>query len=386
MHVFAGVGRPVDPREASGTTEKVGRVRPAEDVEGTKVHRVVLPYDRGRARTVSTYTRALADFCRQEQTRPDVVQLMTITPWSLRGLVQLKRLEIPTVYTRTMIPDPSISRFRQVLWSIPWRLVDCIVVSSGVMRDWMRDLGLRGRIEVISNGVDLERFKPLSSAAEKRRKREQLGLDPEGEIILFMGGVMSPRKGIDLLLSAWHRISEARPRAYLVLVGPHQAGVRSDPRQEAFIRGMKESIADSSSPERVIVTGKVDKVEEYFQAADLNVFPSRREGMPNVVPEAFACALPSVLTPFVGLPAEFGHPDQQYVLVDHDPAAIAASVLSLLKDTTRRDRLGREGRRWVIEQLSLDASLEKYAALYRELLRLSNRRATGILPCVSSIT
>ena len=375
MRVFAGFVPDAGQAGENGDRPPMGQVMPAEDIEGTSVHRVRLPYQEGRPRTVSTYTKALARFCRDNRTRPDVVQLLTITPWSLRGLLQLKRQGVPTVYTRTMVPNPSVARFRQMIWSMPWRLVDSIVVSSGVMRESMRELGFRGRIEVIPNGVNLERFRPLPDPGQRRQLRERLGLPLDGELILFMGGVICPRKGIDLLLKAWHRISKTRPRAYLVMVGPHQAGVRNDPEQAAFIRGVEESIENSPAPDRVVVTGKVDNVQEYFQVADVNVFPSRREGMPNVVPEAFACALPSVLTPFVGLPTEFGRPGEQYILVDHDSDAIADSVISLLADRARREELGREAHRWVTEHLGLDRSLDNYTDLYSELARRGKKRA-----------
>ncbi len=375
MCVFTSLP-PADDDADEVPAPSAGQLAASEDVDGISVHRVGLPYHEGRARTMSTYTKALARFCADPENRPAVVQFLALTPWSLRGLMRLRRMGIPSVYTRTMVPDPSISRVKRLFWSLPMRFVDCVVVSSGVMRDSIRHLfGLRGRIEVIPNGVDLERFSPLESPDERARLRRSLQLDPDSELIVFVGGVISERKGIDLLLSAWHRLCRDRPKACLVLVGPHRADLTlsGEGAQDSFIQTVKETIDSSPAPDRVIMTGRVERVEEYFQVADVFVFPSRREGMPNVVAEAFACGVPGILSPFVGLPEEFGRPGEEYVLVDHDSAKLAESIGELLDDPGRRERLGRAARRWVEEHLSVDVSLDRYVELYRELAERDRR-------------
>jgi glycosyltransferase involved in cell wall biosynthesis len=123
----------------------------------------------------------------------------------------------------------------------------------------------------------------------------------------------------------------------------------------------------------VTFTGAVDNVEAYLQTADVFVFPSRKEGMPNVVPEAFACGLASILTPFKGLPDEFGRPGEQYVLVERNAEALATAINAILDDPERRRQLGRRGRKWVEEHLDVEISLDRYADLYYELANDSRK-------------
>jgi glycosyltransferase involved in cell wall biosynthesis len=137
----------------------------------------------------------------------------------------------------------------------------------------------------------------------------------------------------------------------------------------AFVREVKRMITESGAEDRVVLTGEVNNVEEYLQVADVFVFPSRREGMPNVVAEAYASGLPTIMTPFVGLPAEFGQPGRHYVLVDRTASALSDAVTELLDDPTRRGHLAREARHWVEEKLDLERSLRLYASLYHELAR-----------------
>jgi glycosyltransferase involved in cell wall biosynthesis len=341
---------------------------PIQVVDGIPIHGVRLPHGHGE-RSQALHARALARFCEHNPATVDVVQLLNLSPWSMEGLLRLRRAGIPVVLTRTMLTPPA-QTFKQRLQRryarLPYRFLDCVVVSSGVMRDSLRAAGIRGRVEVIPNGVDLGRFRPLPDEA-RRVLRERLDLDPDGEIILFVGGFLAERKGVDVLAAAWKRIAHARPRASLVLVGPHvNPAVESS---IAFVREVKKTITESGAEDRVVLTGEVNNVEEYLQVADVFVFPSRREGMPNVVAEAFASGLPTIMTPFVGLPAEFGQPDKHYVLVDRTASALSEAVTELLDDPTRRGQLAREARRWVEEELDLERSLRLYTSLYHEMAR-----------------
>jgi glycosyltransferase involved in cell wall biosynthesis len=89
--------------------------------------------------------------------------------------------------------------------------------------------------------------------------------------------------------------------------------------------------------------------------------------MGNVVLEAMAMGLPVVLTPYLGLPAEFGRPGEHFVLSAPEPESLAEEVLSLLISPERRQLLGERGRAWVERHMSLSGAVEAYAALYRDL-------------------
>jgi glycosyltransferase involved in cell wall biosynthesis len=89
--------------------------------------------------------------------------------------------------------------------------------------------------------------------------------------------------------------------------------------------------------------------------------------MGNAALEAMACAVPVVLTPFVGLPQEFGKPGREYLLAEHDPAAIAAAITILLDNRNLRLDIGNNALAWVKQTMDVERSLDRYAALYREI-------------------
>jgi len=336
-----------------------------EVVDGLPVQRVELPKG---WRHQPAYFQRLASYCEERRREIDVVQFLSLSFWAAPWMRQFRRLGIGTVFTHTLLGELSTNPWkralRRIYWRFPFNLVDCVVVSSSAMRRRLEALGVSALIEVIPNGVDLRRFRPLANAEAKARLRAKLGLKPGWEIILAVGPII-PRKGTDVLVEAFVSLCHDYPNAHLVLVGP-----RHDLNRETlagFRQRLQDTIAAANARHRVIFTGAVSNVEDYLQAADLLVFPSRREGMPNVVPEAMACGLATILTSFLGLPDEFGHSGEHYVLAERTPQALAATIAALLDDPERRQQLGRQAREWVEKQMDVEKSLDRYASLYRQL-------------------
>jgi glycosyltransferase involved in cell wall biosynthesis len=248
------------------------------------------------------------------------------------------------------------------------RSVACIVTSSNAMRSALRDLNIQTRVEVIPNGVDMNRFRPPIDEAERVDARRRLGISRDASVLLFIGPV-APRKRIDLLLEAWCRLAPTRSDLHLVIAGPRLDMTR--PHWADFHRRLETLIDRSGARERVHFLGLIEDVEDTLRAADLFVFTSSREGMPNVVAEAMASGVPVVTTPFIGLPEEFGKPGQQFRLTDFSGEGIAKDVSELLADAGRRSELARNARSWIADHLELGSSLDLYAQLYHDLGRRS---------------
>lgn len=286
---------------------------------------------------------------------------------SERQLLEATRLDVPTVYLFTLtnkLPrNPLLAWWKRRSLGRQYQSFDCIVVANEDHEGWLRRLGVTTRIEVIGNGVDTRRFRPADGAAEKAAARRELGFAPDDEIVLNVGAV-SPRKGTDLAVEAWSRRARERRHAHLVVLG-HRAD-RHDAKLAAFSARIQALLADPVVGDRVHMRGVVDDVEAYYRAADALVLPTEREGMPNTLLEAMASGLPAVVTPFVGLTPALGEAGRHYILAERTPAALASALGDALAQP-RGEEIGREGRRWVVDHMPLEASLDRYAALFHEL-------------------
>ena len=85
--------------------------------------------------------------------------------------------------------------------------------------------------------------------------------------------------------------------------------------------------------------------------------------MPNVLPEAMACALPVVTTRFSGFSAELGRPGQDLLVTGRSPDEIAGHLFDLLSNSESRRNLGRSARAWMERNYDVEASLDQYADL-----------------------
>jgi len=160
------------------------------------------------------------------------------------------------------------------------RVAAVVTVSEALKRE-AQALGIEsGRISVLRNGVDLERFRPL----DRPTIRERLSL--AGPVWLAVGNLVE-LKGVHVTLGA---LAKA-PDAVLLIAGEGPEAARL--RQLASEWGVEA---------RVRFLGNVAHAQlpEYYNAADVLMLASSREGMPNVVLESLACGTPVVVAPFAG--------------------------------------------------------------------------------------
>lgn len=361
---------------ASGFAEawqqnRVGDILESATPDGTPVHRVRLPQDKGWRRTL-LFNRTVARFCRQTDHRADVLQLVTsLRPESIPWIRYLRARRIAVAYAVTLAPSQkklSKNRFKHVYraWLARelYNQLDCIITNNTPLRDIVREMGVTTPVEVIPNGVDLQRFQPEGVDVEHRELRLSLGVSESDFLITTVGAVI-PRKGGDLLLEAWLSITERFPTAHLALIGPRTD--LQNPKLTMYRDRLEALRQASPAPQNVHFVGEVAKIETYMRATDVFVLPSDREGMPNSVLEAMASKVPVVVTPFTGLSDDLGSPDRHFLLAERDAGSLAEAILGLLTNPELRAEVASNGHHWVTSRMDLEIALDRYAGVYREL-------------------
>lgn len=337
-------------------------------VQEIPTRQVRLP-DSGPSERSTILNRELLRFCRELTNRPDVVQFLSSLPTSAGSCLKaLRRIGIPSIFAYTLPGKQPLNPLKRMLRKISFRglcnNLDCIITASTATKDLLLQMGVKSKIEVIPNGVDLTRFRPARNTSERLGIRQHLGIDVHSQVILSIGAI-HPRKGTDLLLEAWVSLASRFPNLHLYL-----AGMRHDlnaPELAHFRERLGSLVCKSNASDRVHFIGYTEDVENYLKASDLLVFPSHREGMPNAVLEAMASGLPCVLTPFIGLSSDFGKPGQEYLLACHDSKAIGDAVASVLGNRDLQNRLGDSGRKWVEHTMDIEDALDRYAEVYRDI-------------------
>ncbi|WP_353827037.1 glycosyltransferase family 4 protein [Agromyces sp. SYSU T0242] len=161
------------------------------------------------------------------------------------------------------------------------------------------------RIEVIPNGVDLDRFRP-PTPDERAAARTELKLGTEERVAVFVGHEFS-RKGLSFAIRG---LAHA-PSVLLLIIGGNDAIIA-----EAYEEAKEHGVGD-----RVLFLGPRGDLRRHLAACDLFVFPSAYEANALVVLEALASGLPVVATP-VGYAPEIIVDGENGYLVDRDPQAV----------------------------------------------------------------
>jgi glycosyltransferase involved in cell wall biosynthesis len=143
------------------------------------------------------------------------------------------------------------------------------------------------------------------------------------------------------------------PEAYLLVVGE---GSRRD-ALEAQARELRIA-------HRVVFTGRRDDVPAVTAALDVAVLPSYREAQGMVILEAMALSRPVVASNVGGIPEMIEDGVTGLLVPPHDPDALAAAIVRLLKDHSLADMLGRAGHDMVHDRFCIELMVESIAAIY----------------------
>ncbi len=134
-----------------------------------------------------------------------------------------------------------------------------------------------------SNGVDADRFAATPARDQEARAiRQSMGIPDDARVIGFVGR-LTRDKGVAELLEVFRTLEQEQPDLHMLLVGGFEEG---DP----LCSRLRDEIWTHP---RVHITGFVNDTAAYYSAFDLLVFPSHREGLPNVPLEAAASGRPT---------------------------------------------------------------------------------------------
>lgn len=249
--------------------------------------------------------------------------------------------------------SPAKSRF------LAWLSDKVIAVSQSTAAAILKvNPALRGKTEVVYNGIDLQEM------AERPRQetRDRLGISSSVTLIGAVG-VIHPAKGQDVLIRAAARIRAVFPACKVLLIG--QAFHPSD---EAYERKLKALAGELGIPDTIIFTGFRDDVVALIQAMDVFVHPAVfRDPLPRTLLEAAACGRPIVATRTGGIPEIIADGISGILVEPGDDAALAAAVVSLLQHPQEAQRLGEAARKKIEQAFPIRRHVAAITAIYRSL-------------------
>lgn len=300
-----------------------------------------------------------------------------VAAWRLSRLILERRIEIvQTYHQKSDTLGAIVAHFAGVPHVIPskrdlgelrspfYRLISricrswfdkVVVVSDSVANAVVATEGIdRSRIVRIYNGVDAVAFRP-PSLAESRLAREALGFSAD-DFVVGMVANFRPEKDHDTLFAAASEAATRIPRLKLLLVG-----------EGPLLAHQRARSANSTPGVEVRYVGAVRDVQRCLHAMDVACLISASEGFSNALLEKMAVGLPVVVTDVGGNPEAVSHGHNGFVIRSGDVRALASALDTLYTDAATRLDMGRQSRRLVEEQFSLESMWRAHVGLYRSL-------------------
>jgi glycosyltransferase involved in cell wall biosynthesis len=228
-----------------------------------------------------------------------------------------------------------------------------IAVSRIVKRrfSWLK----KDKVVTIYNGVDTQKFSPCLVQDDLRKK---FNINSE-DIVIGTVGRLSPEKGLEYLISAIREVVNAYPQTKVLIVGDGD---------EKYCLSLQEKVKDLELSSHIIFVGFYEDIPQILRCLDIFSLPSLFEAFNRSLLEAMACGLPVVATA-VGGNVEIVQDGVNGLLVPAgNPDALASAIAELLKDKEKARKMGREGKRHVEENFSIEKNVKRIEKLYLQIL------------------
>lgn len=307
-----------------------------------------------------------------ERLKADIYEVHTVSGYGFLNAIKKKQIKKPFIHTiHGVLADeyaqslhnshiPIRSRFANLLMKHLANIEkgtaeksDLIVTvstysSKKAVEFYNLDLG---KIRVVPNGVNPEKFKPIYDVKELRLR---LGLSDK-LCVLFVGRLI-PRKGLSFLVEAARKVVKQIGNTTFLIVG-------DGPLREYLVSWVDRANLSG----KFVFLGDVNEnaLPLVYNCADVFVLPSVQEGQGIALLEAQATGKPIVAFKVGGVP-EAVIEGESGLLTKPDSFELSKSLLKLLSDASLREKMGTKGRAFVMNNFSWDICAQKMLRVYRE--------------------
>jgi glycosyltransferase involved in cell wall biosynthesis len=253
-------------------------------------------------------------------------------------------VKIPTLgYVPKLINNSIRERFCSI---------DAFIALSDGIKEELIGCGVAGEnIYLIPNGISTVDFSP---ATDKQKAKYDLEL-PESKILILFAGRLVWRKRVDILLEAMKKMPE---RFHLVIVGS-SFGQRDSVEEQILQEAAKFG--------NITVRQATADILKYYQACDINVLLSEREGSPNSILEGMSCGMATVATNIHGISNAITNGEEGILVPVADVGKTINALLRVGSDRDLMSKMGQLARIRIQEKFAIEIVANTYLDLYRNV-------------------
>ncbi len=228
------------------------------------------------------------------------------------------------------------------------------VILSEALRNKLVKQGIcEDRIEVIHNGVDVERFN--LNKAEVERVKEKYGLDTT---TVMFAGTITPRKGVEYLIKAGEILKD--DSVLFLIVGNTEL-------DEAYAKNIMERAKRRGVNAKFTGFVHYEDLKALYSACDIFVLPSLGEGSSIVLNEAMASGKPLIGTNVGGSPMQIKDKWNGFLVEPANAIQLAEKIKYLLSHPQQREIMGKNSRKLAEERFDWRRISERYLKIYEDV-------------------
>ncbi|MCE5213366.1 MAG: glycosyltransferase family 4 protein [Methanobacterium sp.] len=291
----------------------------------------------------------------------DIIHTHIPTPWCADWSAfysQTKKKPMVVTYHNDIIGNGFASLIARIYNSMGLKYVlksaDKIVITQPNYLESSAHLtGYQEKIEVIPNGVDLDKFQP-----------GKVSNDNDNRIIFFLSVLdeFHKYKGLDYLFNALKIVKNRLPDVKLIVGG-----------KGVLLSHYQEVAASLGIKDNVLFTGFIpdEEISNYYSNANVFILPSissLQEGFGIVALEALACQTPVITTEIVGVAEDLKRIGGGIVIPPKDVEKLADAIINIMEDENLQKKMGKRGRKLVEEKYTWKIVASDMEKLYNRLL------------------
>jgi 1,2-diacylglycerol 3-alpha-glucosyltransferase len=297
---------------------------------------------------------------------PDIVHIQHHFLIGKEALSAAKKLGIPVMGTNHSMPEnllhylhlPELAE--RLVRSFYWRRflrvfrqLDFVTTPTKTAVDVLKNIGFGKDVVPISNGVDLERFKPTNDGLYLKRR---FAVPTDRPVLLYVGR-LDKEKRIDIILRALPDILRATS-VHLVV-----AGIGTEKQK------LEELTEKLDIQNAVTFTGFVpdEDLQNIYRVGDLFVMASIAELQSIVTMEAMASGLPVVAVNAMALPELVHDGENGYLFSDGNSQMFAEKVIAILSNQAMRAEMSKKSLE-IIKDHDINKIVERFESIYSEIV------------------
>ncbi len=244
----------------------------------------------------------------------------------------------------------AMHRFLAPVNRLIWRKADAVVALSNDLGKFAKQIEPTLKYQVIYNGVDINRFRPLKNTKTANTRLR----------ILSVGRLLKC-KGIQYLLEAFSQLEKDKYRLYIVGTGYFEESLK---KKTALLK-LQDSVTFLGALEH-------NELSLIYNQADIFVLPSYGDSFGQVFTEAMACGLPIIAARSGGVQEFVENGVNGFLVPPKDAKSIADAICRLASSPDLQNKMGQNNIQKVKSQFRWDAVAGQYADVYKHISEQEN--------------